>query len=249
MISGISGNSQYMFSSQMTNMTDRVGQQPSKIDTDGDGTISKDEFTSHMNDVAEKMGITIDVETTFNSVDTDGNGSLSTTEMEALHTQAPPPPMTDMTGESDENPSTVLFNQLDSDGDGLISESEFQTFTDKISEVTGTTIDAEELFAATDADGDGSLSTSEMESLRPQGPPPPPPPTANASETESETDSTSEVTDEEVSSLMSSLDIDGNGTIDASELKTAMLQAKQSLFNALYDQSDDVNSSLFNLLG
>ena len=61
----------------------------------------------------------------------------------------------------------------DSNGDGALDATEFGAFAEKISEMTGETVDAEELFAEMDTDGDGLVSEEELQAA---APPPPPPP-------------------------------------------------------------------------
>jgi Ca2+-binding EF-hand superfamily protein len=70
-----------------------------------------------------------------------------------------------------------MFNRDDVNGDGGIDQEELSAVTDKLSEMSGQTIDAEELMAEFDANEDGLLDQSEMESamakLREEmGPPP-----------------------------------------------------------------------------
>lgn len=58
-----------------------------------------------------------------------------------------------------------LFNKVDSDGNGGISQTELQSLTDKISQDSGTTLDASTLLSQYDSNSDGSLSSDEMNSL------------------------------------------------------------------------------------
>ena len=65
------------------------------------------------------------------------------------------------------------FKQIDTDGNGGVDQSEFQVIADKISGVTGKTINVEEQMKTYDANGDGLLGQNEMQSmmagLQPQG--------------------------------------------------------------------------------
>jgi Ca2+-binding EF-hand superfamily protein len=71
---------------------------------------------------------------------------------------------------------TELFTKLDADGSGGLDSTEVQSLTEKISEVTGVSVDLSEFLATYDSDGDGSLSEDEtvaaLEANHPQGPPP-----------------------------------------------------------------------------
>lgn len=66
------------------------------------------------------------------------------------------------------------FEKHDSNGDGLLDETELSSMAEKISEMTGQSVD--EIVSELDADEDGLVSEEEFESGRPQGPPPGGPP-------------------------------------------------------------------------
>lgn len=76
-----------------------------------------------------------------------------------------------------------MFSKIDSDGNGSISEAELTTMQEKMSQMSGQTVDAVSLMSDYDTDGDGLLAREEMDSLMAKlhesmGPPPGPPPTS-----------------------------------------------------------------------
>jgi hypothetical protein len=87
-----------------------------KMDTNGDGSVDKAEFTAFGKQMAEKMGGTgksNKSDEMFSSMDTDGDGTISQAEAEAFTPPAPPqgpPPSkgTSSQGVSDETLTTLL---------------------------------------------------------------------------------------------------------------------------------------------
>lgn len=57
------------------------------------------------------------------------------------------------------------FDKLDADKNGGIDQAELQTFADKISEMTGRTMNVEEVTKTYDANNDGLMDKGEMESM------------------------------------------------------------------------------------
>lgn len=114
----------------------------SKVDTDGDGSVSQ----SEMSDFVAKMGKNSDTsssEDKFSKLDTDGNGSLSQAEFEAGRPQGSPsqaqgaggpqgagpmgpPPGAGGAEKSDSASSTsgTSYDPLDTNQDGVVSEME-----------------------------------------------------------------------------------------------------------------------------
>ncbi len=129
----------------------------SKIDTDGDGSVSKEEFDAFQTEMQAQFkssvtssqydttGTTSSTEDIFSKIDTDGDGSVSKEEFDTFR-----------------------------------SEMEAQ----KNGTVTGTTSATDDLFSKIDADGDGSVSESELDDFQKQmqamGPPPHPPKNTSA---------------------------------------------------------------------
>lgn len=118
-----------------------------RIDTDGDGLISKDEATSFrskfsaqvqalMLQIQEHRGLAGETtakagvdrpsaETIFAKLDADGNGSISKDEFAAAF---------DRRNHGNESGDRVakLFDRIDTDGNGSISEEENQAFVDQV---------------------------------------------------------------------------------------------------------------------
>ena len=163
-------------------------QQPSaedllnKIDTDGDGSVSQDEFiSSRPEDVSADQA-----QQMWSRLDADGAGSLTGSQfVSAMENMAPPqgPPPQD----SGESASGVSALSTDSESDGssqLIkallnaikqytasTEQTSSTATDDdltLSATTGQNQSLSELFGKIDTDGDGSVSQDEFISSRPE---------------------------------------------------------------------------------
>jgi len=98
----------------------------------------------------------------INSVSMNNMSMMGTRSMQR---QAPPP-------EKD------VFKVADFDSDGKVSSSELKTLTEGISEITGNSLDSDEVMSTYDADGDGGLSGEELyglmsdQGLAPLGPNP-----------------------------------------------------------------------------
>jgi Ca2+-binding EF-hand superfamily protein len=127
MISGISGSSSYSgyASSSSTTSTDKSKKFAEdllkKLDTNGDGSIDKDELSSALSSDS-KDGITVSLSKAFGDLDSNDDDSLDVDELAAM-TPPPPPPM-QMDAGSAADQAQDLFSALDTDGDGNISESE-----------------------------------------------------------------------------------------------------------------------------
>ncbi|MGO6969595.1 EF-hand domain-containing protein [Rhizobium leguminosarum] len=128
----------------------------SDLDTDGDGSISKDEFVAgRPSDVTEDQAGTL-----FDSFDSEGAGSLSvdalTEAMSAEQSQrseGPPPPPP-----AEDDQSQSLLSDLDTNGDGLVTLDEFMA--GKPEDVTAS--QASQLFSLLDTSDTGSLSVQSV---------------------------------------------------------------------------------------
>jgi Ca2+-binding EF-hand superfamily protein len=97
-------------------------------DSDGDGTLSSDEFSA-----AAAANGTEDAETLLAQLDSSGDSLLSSEELlaaiEASKPEPPqgmgPPPPPPESSETSEERLEALFAELDTDGDGSISSEEF----------------------------------------------------------------------------------------------------------------------------
>lgn len=205
MISGISSSySSYTSSSSLTSSTNSKKFQEellAKLDTDGDGSINKDELSSALSS-DKKDGITVSLSEAFSSLDSNDDDSLDADELAAL-TPPPPPPATDIAED--------LLGSLDTDGDGSINSDELTTGLTN----AGSTADSTKVFDALDTNEDGTVSLEELTaSLQPQQPPAGPPPAQNAN-----------VGSTDSAALFSALDTD---SISATELATALSQSNSN---------------------
>jgi Ca2+-binding EF-hand superfamily protein len=175
-----------------------------KLDTNGDGSIDKDELSSALSSDS-KDGITVSLSKAFGDLDSNDDDSLDADELAAM-TPPPPPPM-QMDAGSAADEAQDLLSALDTDGDGSVSSDELTAALKS----TDSSADSTQVFDALDTNQDGTVSLDELTaSLQTQQPPPPPP-----SSTQSASD------------LFSSLDADGDGSITESEL-TSALQASSN---------------------
>lgn len=151
------------------------GQQPPKkpeIDTDGSGSISKDELTSFISEMPTDDSTSIDAEEIFSNLDTDGDGEISSEEEKSLKDYLPKPqgmPSMSQAG----GPPPSMMSMADSNSDSTIDEDELSSLLSDISEKTGTELDTDEIFAALDTDEDGTISEEEAEGLKDYLPEPP----------------------------------------------------------------------------
>lgn len=146
----------------------------------------------------------------------------------------------------------AMYDKADADGSGGLSKTELTDFLAK--GPNGDSIDSESTFTSFDSDGDGSISEDEMDkgmqSLRSQMEsnmnkarfggeqgqgmgdmmsPPPPPPNKGLSDSDGSSSSSK--------NIMSSLDSDGDGTIDEEELTTGLSSTKvQEMISAYIKQ-------------
>jgi Ca2+-binding EF-hand superfamily protein len=143
----------------------------SKLDADGDGNVTREEFVAGRPDhVSEKEAGKL-----FDKLDKEGSGSLSQSQFEtALKEAGPPPPPPGMAagappadGKGGSN-SNQVFDELDTNKDGKVSMSEW--LAGKPAEVSEE--DATAMFEAMDTEGTGSLTKEQlaegMEKNRPE---------------------------------------------------------------------------------
>lgn len=217
-----------------------------KADVNGDGKLDETELASFLS--KGPGGNKIDSAETFKSFDTDSDGSVSETEMDtgmqALRSQME----SNMNqikfgGAEQENKMgkkapniEELFSKADSGEDGSIDETEFSEFLSKGPQADS--VDAKQSFADYDVDSDGALSEDEfqagMKDLMASMPPPPPPPSASKSDS---SDSSSSESSTDASSILSSLDADGNGVIDSEEMTSGLKNSQiQKMISAYIQQ-------------
>ncbi|WP_055037025.1 EF-hand domain-containing protein [Blastochloris viridis] len=120
----------------------------SSIDSDGDGSLSADEFSTFVQSLG---GSAEDASELYSSIDSDGDGAVSEEEL-ASALPPPPPPLA-------EDAAGSIVSALDSDGDGALSKSELEAFA---TSVGGSSEEAESILEALDTDDSGTVSTAEL---------------------------------------------------------------------------------------
>jgi Ca2+-binding EF-hand superfamily protein len=149
------------------------------------------------------------------------------------------------------------FDELDSNGDGSLDETELGSFAEKVSEMTGQSVD--EIVSELDTDEDGLVSQEEFEAGRPEGPPPGmmgmmggmQPGGMQGGGIQSILDTLNSSEDEDSSSSLDSLDTNGDGIVDAEEAKAGLNYLIQEyLYQVANTWNDDSEKgSLLNLQG
>ena len=140
-----------------------VAELMSKVDSDGDGSISKSELEAAFQSVAGEDGssdATATADSLFAKLDSDGDGAVSEDEVaQAMrppgghHGPPPPPP----SSSSEATSSDDVFSSLDTNGDGVISKAEFEAATGQATATSGAT--------ATTGSSDDSDATASLLSL------------------------------------------------------------------------------------
>ncbi len=124
----------------------------SKMDTDGDGSLSETEFTSaRPSDVSEEMAANL-----YSTIDSDSSSSLTESEFAAMDNMPPPPPSS-TSSDSGSSTDSQSFSELDTNQDGVVSADELAAARpEDVSEEM-----AANLFNSLDQDGSGGLTESE----------------------------------------------------------------------------------------
>jgi Ca2+-binding EF-hand superfamily protein len=207
-------------------------------DTDGDGSVSKEEFSALFQQLqtlsksallsAQEQQSTVN--SIFSKVDSDGSGGISLAELASAAPDVPkgpppggPPPRGD--GIAD------LLSSLDTDGDGSVSKSELEAAFKNAGAADNTK--ADDIFAKLDADGNGQVTQSEIASAAPKGhhhhhggPPPV---------------DTSDASSDDTTSLFKSLDTNSDGSVSKDELQAMMDKIKS--FTALLTSQESAKAS------
>jgi Ca2+-binding EF-hand superfamily protein len=112
-----------------------------KIDTDGNGSLSREEMdtfstrmSSQMQDMMLKMqqmmggagGGVPDPSVMFGKADGDGDGAVSRAEFDQMRSRSP---MAGMMGGNDGARADEMFGKIDTDGDGALSQDEVTAFS------------------------------------------------------------------------------------------------------------------------
>ena len=139
------------------------------------------------------------------------------------------------------------FEKMDSNGDGSLDETEIGSMAGKISEMTGQSVDADQILSKLDSDGDGLINQEEFKSGRPEGPPPRMMGMMGGgmqgNTIQSLLDIMNDSEDDESSDSVDSLDANGDGIVDAEEAMAGMNRLIQEYLN-----QDSGNESQLDLL-
>lgn len=142
----------------------------SRIDTDGDGKVTRDEFVAGAPDGDDDKAGQL-----FDALDSQGSGSLSESDMlsafQQLASQMQAVLIQQQQGHQGPPDPSSFFDNLDTDGDGSVSKEEFVAGRpDGVSEE-----DATSFFDELDSEGTGSLTKDQfVEAMQDAAPPPPP---------------------------------------------------------------------------
>lgn len=196
------GGSAWSSAAAMQRTQQRRGPSPedmlSKLDSDGNGSVSGTELQGLLDKVAKKGGAggtAADASDLVSRYDSDGDGNLNAQELgKTLESLMPQRSTMDFAqargaGAGQGQAGDALFGKVDADGDGSVSQAELQSLVAKMSgasdgSTSATDAESTELFKKLDSDGDGQLSEAEFDAGRPSsdrdgsrvagGMPPPP---------------------------------------------------------------------------
>ena len=143
------------------------------------------------------------------------------------------------------------FDKADTNGDGFLDASELASVAGNISSMKGETVTADQLLADLDSDGDGKLSKEEFEAGRPDGPPPGMM-GMMGSGMEGGVKSLLDIlneSDDEDSSSTDSMDLNGDGIVDAEEALLGIQNLIHKYLGEIVDTTgqNDENQSQLNL--
>lgn len=226
-----------------------------KLDTNGDGTLTKTELEQ---DVTAAGGTTASADALYAELDPDDTGSVTEQQFEA---NFPPPSFSPEMGaqfiadqaqrsgtSSDDDPATQfaasLFDQLDTNGDGTLTKSELEA---AVTSAGGTTASADALYAELDPDNTGEVTEEQFVANFPQ-----PDEAGNGATTSTTSDGGTSAADavssllqsfapsQMASALFAQIDTNGDGTLTKSELEAAVTDAggTTASADALYAELD-----------
>jgi Ca2+-binding EF-hand superfamily protein len=214
MISSVNSTNIAMSQVNLEMMKQRRGEMFNKMDSNQDGSISKAEMQSFMDQAPAKTGDSISIDELFSKIDTDKNGLISKAESDTFDKQMEANRQAEMKQRQDE-----IFSKMDTNQDGSISKAEMQAFMKQASSESDKSIDVDKMFSEMDTDGDGAISKAEADAFGEKmasNMPPPSPESMATSETTSNNSllellkALEEQSKEKQSTYQSSLNSDGS---------------------------------------
>lgn len=217
------------YAGAQSGMLQALRERYSQTDTDGDGSLTLEEFTA-----GAPQGAPDNIEDIFSQLDTNGDGGLSEDEFLAGPKGHRPPQSSPLSGDMQQQ-LAEMFQSVDEDGDGFLSLEEFKAGAPK--DAPG---NQEDFFSSLDTNGDGLLTqdefTSGLAAKGPSGPPPGPPPGGGgASGSDDDED------DDLLSKLIAELQNSATSGTDGSAATTLLDGSAEDAqsFLDLYDQNGD----------
>jgi Ca2+-binding EF-hand superfamily protein len=210
MISSVNSTNIAMSQVNLEMMKQRRGEMFNKMDSNQDGSISKAEMQSFMDQAPAKTGDSISIDELFSKIDTDKNGLISKAESDTFDKQMEANRQAEMKQRQD---------KMDTNQDGSISKAEMQAFMKQASSESDKSIDVDKMFSEMDTDGDGAISKAEADAFGEKmasNMPPPSPESMATSETTSNNSllellkALEEQSKEKQSTYQSSLNSDGS---------------------------------------
>jgi Ca2+-binding EF-hand superfamily protein len=158
-VTGVNQINGFTSSTSASAMSRRHEEMFTQMDTNGDGSIDKAEFTAFGQQMANQVNGPDRSEEIFSEIDANSDGSVDKAEFtafgEKMAARAKP-----------QDNSEDIFSQIDTNGDGTISQAEFTAFGQQMADKVGDSDKSEEIFALMDTDGDGLISKAEAEAGR-----------------------------------------------------------------------------------
>lgn len=119
------------------------------MDSDGNGSIDKAEFSAAAQNTASKSKDSTSLDDIFSLLDTDGSGSMSSEElisalknMKPEGAPPPPPPPKEESTSSEDSSSSEIFAALDTNEDGVVSADELEAlFADNSSNKSSSSLE------------------------------------------------------------------------------------------------------------
>jgi Ca2+-binding EF-hand superfamily protein len=176
MVSSISSGSSYGTEAMEAMRQSRF----KKIDSDGDGKITKSEMSASQ----PQDGKGPSVDDIFSKVDTNQDGVIDDSEDQTAFQQmqangpggpppgGPPPDASKMAAD--------IFKSTDTDSDGKITKAELTKSLTQSGQSSSDSSKVDELFKAADTDGDGTITQAELAAYMEKMQPPPPPSQASS---------------------------------------------------------------------